>query len=536
MLIKNFSQFLIFILLCVTFIIFCFYLLLRFEILYFKSWMNFYFSFSFRFIYDKSFLFFLFTVTMVTILVCFFREAYIEHYNNKKFFFLIWLFFISIVLLICTSNFFSLLLGWDGLGISSICLIIFYPNKITLYNSFFTMFFNRLGDVIFVGLICFCLINCVNFVFIIERYRLIFFFFVLLCRFTKSAQFPLSSWLPAAISAPTPISAMVHSSTLVTAGIFLIHKFEFYFNLFNLLIFLCFFRLCSFICGGFIANIEIDFKKIVAFSTMRQIRMIIYFCSIGFTWLAIGHVFFHALFKTLLFSISGFLFVFCFRDQFKNHLKSIFRRHISRFFLFASCFRMSGLIFSSSFYRKDSTLEWVQNFYDSFFFIMLILGRLATLFYLCRLIDSSLCLSRFRYNLFFKEFYRKFWMLFGRFIIISGILMRDVLFFSNFSFFNIVDLTSIIFLFTLPFLYYSFSPRKFFLYFTLNIRTIKTFRFSIFSKVINLRSFENLVFSDHVFIKRFYFYEQLYRRIFRFKFRSYFITSIFLLLIYSLNL
>lgn len=143
---------------------------------------------------------------------------------------------------------------------------MFYPNNTTLYNSILTIFFNRIGDVLLI-LALRVSISMYTIDTTLINEGLLFFILLTICSFTKRAQFPLSSWLPAAISAPTPISAMVHSSTLVTAGVFVVITFYHCFNLYGLTKFILMSRSLTFLLGGFIANIEKDLKKIVAFST-----------------------------------------------------------------------------------------------------------------------------------------------------------------------------------------------------------------------------------------------------------------------------
>lgn len=258
---------------------------------------------------DQISFLFITIVCFVTTLVFFYSEVYIETYNNKKFFFITLSFFFSIRVLSSRGSLINLIIGWDGLGISSLLLIMFYPNKISFFNSFLTFFFNRLGDIFFLIFFCYYLMN-LNVVFYFSKdfqYVILLIFF--LCLLTKRAQYPFSSWLPAAISAPTPISAIVHSSTLVTAGIFIFFKFSIFFDECNILILLLILRVITFILGGFLGVIELDLKKIVAFSTIRQIRIILFFISTNFLSLGLCHTFYHALFKTLLFCGCGFIFL-----------------------------------------------------------------------------------------------------------------------------------------------------------------------------------------------------------------------------------
>lgn len=137
---------------------------------------------------------------------------------------------ISINFLIFSGSVFILLLGWDGLGITSFALIIYYESQESQMAGFQTLMINRIGDVIIVLSI---FLMCCGGQFTIYRFSERFFYgsgvVVLLCvaALTKRAQFPFSSWLPAAIAAPTPVRALVHSSTLVTAGIFVILRLRY---------------------------------------------------------------------------------------------------------------------------------------------------------------------------------------------------------------------------------------------------------------------------------------------------------------------
>ena len=125
-------------------------------------------------------------------------------------------------------------------------------------------------------------------------------FLVVLAGATKRAQIPFSSWLPAAMAAPTPVSALVHSSTLVTAGVYLLIRFRRSFSDWLNTLLLLIAGLTIFI-AGLSANFEYDLKKIIALSTLSQLGLIISILSLGFARLAFFHLLTHALFKALLF-------------------------------------------------------------------------------------------------------------------------------------------------------------------------------------------------------------------------------------------
>lgn len=123
---------------------------------------------------------------------------------------------------------------------------------------------------------------------------------------TKRAQIPFSAWLPAAMAAPTPVSSLVHSSTLVTAGVYLL--FRAYNGLLrgrDALRGLTYVRLVTLVIAGVAALVEIDFKKVVALSTLSQLSIIIFCLSIGLPVIAFFHLVSHAIFKALLFLCVG---------------------------------------------------------------------------------------------------------------------------------------------------------------------------------------------------------------------------------------
>ena len=122
------------------------------------------------------------------------------------------------VLLIFMSTLFGTLIGWDGLGITSFLLVIYYKNRKSLGRSLITALTNRVGDAFLLVLLRLSLFPSGG-----PYLGLVV---LLLAAMTKRAQYPFSRWLPAAMAAPTPVSALVHSSTLVTAGVYLLLRFN----------------------------------------------------------------------------------------------------------------------------------------------------------------------------------------------------------------------------------------------------------------------------------------------------------------------
>lgn len=182
---------------------------------------------------------------------------------------------------------------------------------------------------------------------------------VIISAFTKRAQFPFSSWLPAAIAAPTPVSSLVHSSTLVTAGVYLLIRFHYliyeYNKILNIIILV---RLITIIFSGISANIEFDIKKIIAFSTLSQLGLIILIFRFKNWELRFFHLIIHAIFKSLIFICSGIIIHSILNHQDIRYIGKFIRIIPVRFrILLISNLSLCGIPFISGFYSKDQILE-----------------------------------------------------------------------------------------------------------------------------------------------------------------------------------
>jgi len=182
--------------------------------------------------------------------------------KNNLFFFLLLLFVISILILTLANSFIIVFLGWEGLGVTSFLLIIFYQNWIRFKGGLLTLLTNRIGDAII--LLCFAYRIILRSIFNLRFFlRFTWFFLFIILTFTKSAQVPFTRWLPAAIAAPTPVRALVHRSTLVTAGIWLLVRFRQLTLIINLLKLI--FGILTLIVARFAALVEIDGKNYCSF-------------------------------------------------------------------------------------------------------------------------------------------------------------------------------------------------------------------------------------------------------------------------------
>nr|YP_010584238.1 NADH dehydrogenase subunit 5 [Theromyzon tessulatum]UZT67727.1 NADH dehydrogenase subunit 5 [Theromyzon tessulatum] len=279
-----------------------------------------------------------------------------------RFTILVLLFVLSMNLLIYIPNLIVLLLGWDGLGIVSFILVIYYQNSKSLAAGMITIMTNRIGDVMILLSIALTLNqghwNVMNMWLNVEIMWMQV-IMILLAAMTKSAQMPFSSWLPAAMAAPTPVSALVHSSTLVTAGVFLLIRFYPFLSClqwFNYI--LLYIAIMTMTMAGLSAAIESDMKKIIALSTLSQLGLMMSSLGLNLPLLAYFHMVVHAMFKALLFICAGVLI--------SNHMHSQDLRWmgnlVNQMPMTTSCIMianlaMCGFPFLAAFYTKDGIIE-----------------------------------------------------------------------------------------------------------------------------------------------------------------------------------
>nr|APX40194.1 NADH dehydrogenase subunit 5 [Smaragdina rufimana] len=299
--------------------------------------------------------------------VIFYSEEYMfGDLNLSRFILLVVMFVMSMILLIISPNLISILLGWDGLGLVSYCLVIYYQNVKSFNAGMLTALTNRIGDVALLMAIAwmfnfgswsffYYLEACYN-----DGAMMMISWLVVLAALTKSAQIPFSSWLPAAMAAPTPVSSLVHSSTLVTAGVYLLIRFNFCFSetIFLVLLFLA---SMTMFMSGLGANFEYDLKKIIALSTLSQLGLMMSILALGSYQLAFFHLLTHALFKALLFMCAGSIIHNSGDMQDIRYFGGLINHMPYTITLFNVCnFSLCGLPFLSGFYSKDLIVEFMS--------------------------------------------------------------------------------------------------------------------------------------------------------------------------------
>nr|WGH58942.1 NADH dehydrogenase subunit 5 [Urochela rubra] len=379
-----------------------FLLFLTLDYVLFLDWVILYLnssSVTMTFLLDWMTFLFMSCVFLISSMVILYSKDYMYADKfNYRFLILILLFIVSMVFLIISPNMISILLGWDGLGLVSYCLVVYYGNMKSYSAGMLTILINRLGDAsILLSLYFIFNYGSWNFIFYFiywEPWTFFFIILIVLASFTKSAQIPFSSWLPAAMAAPTPVSSLVHSSTLVTAGVYLLIRFNYF--LFNInTSFFMILSLLTMFMSGLGANFEFDLKKVIALSTLSQLGMMMVILFLGNSNISFFHLLTHAFFSALLFLCAG-LIIHCMSDsQDIRHMGNL----VFQIPYTCSCFCISnlslcGIPFMSGFYSKDLILEFSGlSSINLMIYIILFLSVGLTVSYSVRLIYY--CVSNF---------------------------------------------------------------------------------------------------------------------------------------------
>nr|YP_010170686.1 NADH dehydrogenase subunit 5 [Orgyia postica]QRZ60693.1 NADH dehydrogenase subunit 5 [Orgyia postica] len=392
---------------------------------------------------DWMSLLFMMFVFLISSVVIYYSKSYMSsELNLSRFIILVLLFVISMMFLIISPNIISILLGWDGLGLVSYLLVIYYQNYKSYNAGMLTALSNRIGDVMILMVISWMMnFGSWNYIFYLEfmknDYEMkMVSLLIVLAAMTKSAQIPFSSWLPAAMSAPTPVSALVHSSTLVTAGVYLLIRFNLLLeNTFMLKILLLLSGLTMFM-AGISANYEFDLKKIIALSTLSQLGLMMSILSMGLPELAFFHLLTHAMFKALLFMCAGII-IHMMNDTQDIRFMGGLSSYIPMTFLCFSISNMAlcGIPFLAGFYSKDLILDLVSfSNLNLIIFMLYYISTGLTMFYSVRLL-MYLMLGDFNLISVYCLYEEDYTMLKGMFLLlVMSIISGSALSWMIFSF------------------------------------------------------------------------------------------------------
>lgn len=363
-------------------------------------------------------------VSSLTILAIYFG---FEYMNRESFItrlvYLLNLFATSVLLLFCVYDFLLILLAWELIGLFSFVLVNFYSSRIyTIKASFKTFLFSRISDLfifisfiisilifntsdlsIIFSLIPFYIYHNIFFLNININIISIFSIFLVLAGSIKSAQFFFHVWLPDAMEAPTPASALIHSSTLVIMGIYIIIRFGLIFEfsiISNYMLIVIGSSTIGF--GSIIASFQNDIKKLVAYSTISQMGYLFAGCGFLAYDETISYLIMHACNKAFLFILVGYIVHFYSNN---TDLRLMGNLNIFSFdiviYIITIGVNLIGLPYSAGFYSKEFILFQIMNTGLLIFFLksMWFLSFIFTPFYTFLLIIKS----SFEFSKFFKN-------------------------------------------------------------------------------------------------------------------------------------
>ena len=351
-------------------------------------------------------------VTSVSSLVHIYSIGYMSHDSHQTRFFAYLSFFTFAMLILVTSNnFLQLFFGWEGVGLASYLLIGFWYKKDTANSAAMKAFVvNRVGDFGFlIGLaILFYYAGSLNFDVIFslnEQLSLSTFsifskefnvlntacFFLFMGAMGKSAQLFLHTWLPDAMEGPTPVSALIHAATMVTAGIFLVARCSPLFEMSpSILSFITVIGASTAFFAATVALVQNDIKRIVAYSTCSQLGYMFVALGSGAYQIAIFHLFTHAFFKALLFLGSGSVIHAVSDEQDIRKMGGLYKLiPFTWIVMLIGTLGLTGAPLMSGYYSKDGIIEAAfvsQTEGNLYAFYLLVLSALLTSFYSWRLI------------------------------------------------------------------------------------------------------------------------------------------------------
>nr|BAV25008.1 NADH dehydrogenase subunit 5 [Isorropodon fossajaponicum] len=342
-------------------------------------------SIRFHVVIDTMSLLMGFTVMYISLVVMLYSWFYMscETYF-KRFMMLLVLFVMAMLFLVFIPGFLPMMIGWDFLGVISYLLVVYRMNKPSLSAGVLTFVSNRVGDACFITAIVFLMaslaFDCTSMW--VSSSQFIVAGAVSLGSLTKSAQIPFSAWLPAAMAAPTPVSTLVHSSTLVAAGVYVMLRYpDLIDESWDLVVFV---SSCStvLVAGSSSAG-EMDLKKVLALSTLSQVASMMLFLSLGAIQVAFFHMVVHSFLKALLFMAVGSIIFYSGGLQDVRLMGGLgWKAPLLYLWLVIAILSLIGLPFMAGFYSKEYMISsLVDGNFPVVGAMMVMLGMASTLYY-----------------------------------------------------------------------------------------------------------------------------------------------------------
>ena len=343
-------------------------------------------------------------VTSVSLLVHYYSISYMKHDISFNRFFIYTNFFtFSMLLIVFANNFLQLFIGWELVGLSSYLLIGFWIKKESAIKANYKAFLvNRVGDIGLLLGLCLILLTYnttdYNQIFQIKNsinldsvsiFGFTFNALSVIClllfigAMAKSAQVPLQFWLPDSMEGPTPISALIHAATMVTAGIYMVARLSPLYELTDeVLIFILYVGSITAFFLGLVALVQNDIKRIIAYSTISQLGYMTAALGASLYSLAMFHLITHAFFKALLFLCAGSIIIKCHHEQDIRKIGGL-RKYMPityLAFMYASL-SLIGFPLTSGFYSKESIIDAIGHFGHTIPYLMLLLSIFTTTLY-----------------------------------------------------------------------------------------------------------------------------------------------------------
>nr|YP_010889993.1 NADH dehydrogenase subunit 5 [Bargmannia elongata]WJJ69980.1 NADH dehydrogenase subunit 5 [Bargmannia elongata] len=369
------------------------------------SWFNIGFlSNDFGFIFDSLVASMLILVFSISFLVHLFSTSYMDGDPHlPRFMAYLSLFTFFMVVLVTANNIIQLFIGWEGVGLCSYLLINFWYTRLQANKAAIkAMVVNKVGDIglllgiIFIwknsGLIFYNNIFPLYSIISLEQFLNFINILLLIGVIGKSAQIGLHMWLPDAMEGPTPVSALIHAATMVTAGVFLIIRVSPLFDSTPLILLII--VLIGSLTAFFSASIGLtqsDLKKVIAYSTCSQLGYMVMICGFSYYNSGLFHLVNHGFFKALLFLSAGSIIHAVSDEQDMRKMGNLKNfTPFSYICIFIGSISLMGLPFLTGFYSKDLLLELIyKNHYLSFSLWLGIGAAFITAFYSFRLIFFS---------------------------------------------------------------------------------------------------------------------------------------------------
>ena len=367
---------------------------------------------SWGFIYDNLTATMLVVITNISFLVHLYSTSYMkEDPHLPRFMSYLSLFTFFMLILVTADNFIQMFVGWEGVGLASYLLINFWHTRILANKAAMkAIIINRIGDLgLSLGIAscfyCFATVDF-NIIFNMTPYILnesFFFFnqpfnkidviafFIFIGAVGKSAQIGLHTWLPDAMEGPTPVSALIHAATMVTAGVFVLLRFSPLLEYTeNMLTFISIMGGLTAFMAATIGVVQNDLKKVIAYSTCSQLGYMVFSIGLSNYSVSLFHLMNHAFFKALLFLSAGSVIHAMSDEQDMRKMGGLIKIvPVTYSMLLIGSLSLAGFPFLTGFYSKDAILELTySSFYTTGFFVYWLgtISAFFTSFYSIRLL------------------------------------------------------------------------------------------------------------------------------------------------------